>query len=141
MRFPSGKPDLTELKTHTSAYYRRLKPIYCPILGETVRFTAEGYFHLINESNSTPYRTYPRDPAEQYMKLMYLRDVPAVLKYSGLISEHRRNRKKVKGKWKNIVQTEIVHTIKGVKISVIVEKSGDGDAKFVSVFPTSRTIK
>lgn len=134
----SGKQSLAQLKLHTRAYYNRMKPVFCTILDEEVKFTAEGYFHLINESNSTPTNTNPRDPKEQYMKLMYLNDVPAILKYSEQIDERRKTRKKVKNKWKNVIQTEVVHIIKGKKISVIVEKVGDGATKFLSVFPSKK---
>jgi hypothetical protein len=129
---------LSQLKLHSQAYYKRLGSVDCSILDEKVHFTAEGYFHLINESNSKPGKTNPRNPAEQYMKLKYLPHVKAVLKYSTLIDDRRKNRKKVKGKWKDVIQTEIIHEIKGTKISVIVEKVGDGNSKFLSVFPSER---
>lgn len=133
-----GKLSLAQLKLHSRAYYNRIGKIYCPILEEDVYFTAEGYFHLINESNSKPGKTNPRITTEQYMKLMCLQHVPTVLKYSTLVVERRKNRKKVKGKWKDVIQTEIVHEFKGEKISVIVEKVGNGNTKFLSVFPAGK---
>lgn len=138
MNNSSDKISLAQLKLHSQAYYRRIGVVPCPILEENVHFTAEGYFHLINESNSTPGDTNPRNPAEQYLKLMYLRHAKTVLKYSILIEEKRKNRKKVKGKWKDVLQTEIIYEIKGEKISVIVERVGNGNVKFLSIFPTNK---
>lgn len=134
----SGKPDLAQLKSHTRAYYKRIGIVHCPILNEDIHFTAEGYNHLINESNSTPGKSKPRKPAEQYMKLMHLNNVKAVLKYSVLVDERRMVRKKVKGNWKNVIQSEVVHEINGDKISVVIEKVGEGNSKFLSVFPTKK---
>lgn len=134
----SGKPTLAQLKLHTRAYYKRIGVVHCPILDEDVHFTSEGYNHLINESNSTPGKTKPRSPAEQYLKLIHLTDVKAVLKYSVLIDETRKVRKKVKDKWKDVIQYEIICAIKGVRVSVVVEKVGDGKHKFLSVFPTKK---
>lgn len=130
--------NLAQLKLHSKAYYTRIGCVPCPILGEDVHFTAEGYFHLINESNSRPGKTNPRKPTEQYMKLMYLQHAKTVLKYSTYIDERRVTRKKVKGKWKKVIQTEVIHEIKGEKISVIVEKVGHSNSKFLSVFPTNK---
>lgn len=129
---------LSQLKLHSQAYYRRLGSVYCPILEEEVHFTAEGYFHLINESNSSPGKTKPRNPTEQYLKLKCLPDVKAVLKYSTLIDERRKTHKKVKGIWKDVIQTEVIHEINGKRISVIVEKVGEGNSKFLSVFPPEK---
>ena len=102
-------------------------------------FTAEGYNHLINESNSKPGKSKPRLPSEQYLKLMHLNNVKAVLTYSTMVKEVRTVRKNVKGKWKDAVLSEVVHEIKGTEISVIVEKVGLGNHKFLSVFPTKKS--
>ena len=134
----NNRNSLAQLKLHSQAYYRRIGVVHCPILGEDIHFTAEGYFHLINESNSKPGKTNPRKPSEQYMKLMRLQHAKTVLKYSTYVDEKRKNRKKVKGKWKKVIQTEVVYEIKGEKISVIVEKVGKGHSKFLSVFPTNK---
>lgn len=131
---------LSQLKLHSQAYYKRLGSTFCPVLDEEVHFTSEGYNHLINESNSKPGKSKPRTPAEQYMKLKNLTHVKAVLKYSTQIDDRRINRKKVKDKWKDVIQTEIVHELKGIKVSVIVEKVGEGNTKFLSVFPTERFL-
>ena len=137
-----SKPtSLSHLKKYSRMYYKRLKPLFCPILNEYVHFTSEGYFHLINESHSKCGNTIPRKPSEQYMKLKCLNDVGAVLKYSTRIAERRKVRKKVKNIWKSVIQTEIVHEIKGRKISVITEKVGDGKTKFLSLYFLQKRTK
>ena len=133
------QPNLAQLKLHTRAYYRRIGIVHCPVLGVDVYFTAEGYNHLINESNSKPGKSKPRLPSEQYLKLMHLNNVKAVLTYSTMVKEVRTVRKNVKGKWKDAVLSEVVHEIKGTEISVIVEKVGLGNHKFLSVFPTKKS--
>jgi hypothetical protein len=133
MNFSSGKPSLAQLKLHTRAYYARIGVVRCPILNDDIYFTAEGYNHLINESNSKPGKSKPRLPTEQYKKLMCLMHAKAVLKYSKQVTETRTVRKKVKDEWKEAIQSEVVCEIKGEKISVIVEKVGDGHLKFMSI--------
>lgn len=135
-----GKVQLTlaQLKLHTRAYYRRIGIVACPILGVDVHFTAEGYDHLINESNSKPGKSKPRLPSEQYLKLMHLNNVKAVLTHSTTIKEVRSVKKNIKGKQKDATLYEVVCNIKGADISVIVEKVELGNHKFLSVFPTKK---
>ncbi len=132
------QPNLAQLKLHTRAYYRRIGVVFCPVLNQDIHFTAEGYNHLINESNSTPGKSKPRKPAEQYLKLMNLNHVKAVLTYATVIKDTRKRRKNVKGVWKDAFLYEIVHDINGTEISVIVERVGNGKTKFLSVFPTKK---
>jgi len=133
-----SQPTLAQLKLHTRAYYRRIGVVHCPILGVDVHFTAEGYDHLINESNSKPGESKPRLASEQYLKLVNLNNVKTVLTHSVLVKEVRTVKKNVKGKYKDAVLSEVVCNVKGSEISVIVEKVGLGNHKFLSVFPTKK---
>jgi hypothetical protein len=46
--------DIRELINEKRAFYKSIVSLYCPILGETVYFTSEGFNHLLFESNRMP---------------------------------------------------------------------------------------
>lgn len=132
--------SLQKLKKTQRAYYKTIVSVECPILGATVFFRNKGFFHLINESNSTHYKTIPRDPNEQYLKLKCLVHVEAVIKNATKIHETRIvKRKDDKGSWKKTTQYALVHQVsKTEKIRVIIEKVGQGAAiehQFLSIMP------
>ena len=66
-------------------YYRSLVSIYCPILAETVYFSADGFNHLIYDTNRKP-----RNINEQYLKLKYLSKAKEVIEKCNLITETRK---------------------------------------------------
>src|SRR3569833_451342 len=138
-RLFSFEQSLALLKKERRAYYKKLKPIKCPILdGELVYFTAQGFDHLINESNSKQGDSKARDPHEQYLKLMHLGYAPEIIKNCERISQVRPVRKYVKGRWKNGKLYELACDVEVGKVAVIIEKLGEGNYKFLSVKPLYR---
>ncbi len=132
--------SLQKLKKTQRAYYKTIVSVECPILGVTVLFRNKGFFHLINESNSTHFKTIPREPNEQFMKLKYLPHAEAVIKNAIRIHETRIVKTKdSKGVWKKTTQYALVHQVsKTEKVRVIIEKVGQGavqEYQFLSIMP------
>lgn len=129
--------NVYKLKRQQRKFYKSVVSVFCPILDETVYFTSEGFVHLLYESNRQP-----RGISEQYLKLMCLTHAPDVIKNCTIITETRKIRRKLKGKWKEGVRYELVHEIvAGKKIRVIVERLGTGKHKFLSVMPHDKKSK
>ena len=127
-------PTLPILKAERRKFYNAIGVIQCPIIGADVWFTAQGFDHLINESNSTYYKTKPRLAGEQYLKLKCLEYAPEVIAKCIKVTKKRNIQKMVKGVLKDALQYELVHEVApGKKIRVIVEKVGNGKHKFVSI--------
>lgn len=122
--------SLQILKKERKAFYKSIVSVPCPILDAEVHFRNKGFFHLINESNSTHYKTIARDPAEQRFKLMCLEHAPEIITNATEINSTRIVRRKDdKGKWKKTVQYSLVGTCDGDRIRVIVEKVGQGEVQ------------
>lgn len=131
------KKNIQKIIEEQRAYYKSIVSVNCPILGETVFFTSEGFNHLLYKSNRQP-----RKFSERYMKLMCLKHAPEVLKKCTNVSDTRQIKKKIKGKPKLGVRHEMICEIKkGIEIRVIVEKIGTGKAKFLSVMPHNNRSK
>lgn len=143
MRRPHNNPvlsleqSLDFLKKERRAFYDSLGFIVCPILEDSeVHFTAQGFNHLINESNSKQGDSKARKPTEQYLKLMNLQYAPYIIKNCVQVAEIRPVRKKVKDAWKDGYHYELTCDIEKVgKVSVVIEKIGESKHKFLSVFP------
>ncbi|MBI3558850.1 hypothetical protein HY085_00470 [Candidatus Gottesmanbacteria bacterium] len=105
-------------------FYKNLVSIHCPILGDSVYFTASGFNHLL----------YTRNVGERFLKLQCLTLAPEVIKKCVLISETRQTEK--------AVHYELVHEVsKNKKIRVIIEKIGSGKYRFLSVMFHDRKSK
>jgi len=116
--------------------YNKIGSVECPILGNKVHFTSEGFHHLIYQSNNKP-----RTVSERFMKLMCLKHAPSVVMNADKV-EARENTRKVKGKFKNVIQYELVYEVhKDAKMRVVVEKQGKGKLKFRSIMPHNNKSK
>lgn len=126
--------QLRQLKKKQKAFYGRIVSLHCPVLNETVYFTARGFFHLVNK-RGVDHRTYPRKPKEQHLKLMCLKYVPEVVENSTQV-QMRRITVTLKGKPKQAIHYELVHkVVSGEEIRVVIEKVGSGKHRFLSVMP------
>ncbi len=139
----SKEQSLALLKIERRAFYDKIVSVECPMLENAeVYFTAQGFNHLINESNSKQGDSNARKPTEQYMKLMHLEHAAFIIKNCEDIAEIRPVKKKKKGKWKKGFHYELTCEIKDIgKVSVVIEKIGDGKHKFLSVFPLYKRPK
>lgn len=128
---------IKELIDEKRTFYKSIVSLDCPILGETVYFTSEGFNHLLFESNRMP-----RKLSERWLKLVFLEYVPDVIKNCSITVETRKGRRKIWGKYKKILCYKLVHEISpGKKVRVIVEKIGNGKCKFKSVMPHDKKSK
>jgi len=129
--------NILKLIIKSKRLYKSIVSVYCPILSNTVFFTSEGFNHLLYEDYY-----HPRNVNEQYMKLKCLPYAPEVVKKCTLISETRKVKRKIKKKFKDAIQYELVHEVSpGKKIRVVVEKIGTGKYRFRSVMPHDRKSK
>lgn len=129
--------DIRHLKLKARRYYSSLVSIQCPLLGEPVFFTSEGFNHLIYRSNRKP-----RNINEQFMKLKCLFEAPKVIKACAVISDTRKLKRKINGVLKDVTRYELVHEIeKGIKMRVVVERIGTGRHKFLSIMPHNKSSK
>lgn len=137
--------DLKSLKQERKAFYDSIVSVNCPILGDTVYFTSQGFYHLTHESNSFQHNSNMRNVNEQYMKLKLLKNAPKIIKNATKLIT-RPVSKTVKGKIKPTIQYGLVCEVeKGIKMRVIVERIGDGKHKFLSIMlhdgPSKRNHK
>lgn len=129
--------NIHDLKNTRKAFYDSVVSVFCPILNDTVFFNSDGFNHLLYESNRMP-----RNIGEQFMKLQCLPHAPEVIKKCTVITDTRKMRRKIKGKWKSGVRYELVHEVKkDIKIRVVVEKIGTGKHNFWSIMPHSNKSK
>lgn len=126
--------DIRLLIEKQKKLYKSIVSIFCPILNETVYFTAEGFHHLIHKSNNKR-----RPINEQYLKLKCFDYAVEVIKNSSRIIETRREQHLIKGKEKAVITYELISDDKSHnRIAVIIEKIGEGKHKFRSVKRISR---
>lgn len=127
--------DLRSLIKQQKQYYQSIVSVFCPVLGETVYFSSEGFNHLIYESNRMP-----RKINEQFMKLKCLNFVTDVLTdKSAKIVDTRTYDKRYNGDLKVVIHYAIACDVqKGKKIRVIVERIGNGKFHFLSIMPNSK---
>jgi len=119
------------------AFYKKIVSVDCPILGEVIFFTSEGFNHLLYESNRMP-----RKLSERYLKLIFLSYVVRVIKNCSEVAETRKVKRKMWGKYKKILWYKLVYEVSpGVRVSVIIEKIGNGKCRFKSVMPSDKKSK
>lgn len=139
----TGKSFKT-FKKERREFYKNIVSVESPILNNaTVYFRNSGFFHLINETSSTPFKTVERKISEQYMKLKCLEHAPHVLKNCESVSKVRTiRRKKPNGNWTKVKSHELVCEVSpGIKIRVIVEENNLGEFYFASIMPHDRSSK
>jgi hypothetical protein len=127
--------DIGKLRKQRNIFYRSIGSVYCPALQDDVKFTSQGFHHLIYSSNKgKPGRNKLRGINETYLKLQLLKYAPNVIKNSKEIVKIREVREKRGNKTKTALQFELSHKIDPtLTVRVIVIKVGDGAYKFLSV--------
>lgn len=139
--------SLEFIKRERREFYKSIVSVPCPILEGDVFFRNKGFFHLLNESNSTHFKTIPRSPEEQHLKLVCLEHAPEIITNATEIYSTRIVRRKdSKGRWKKTTQYSLMgKTASGDTIKVIVEKVGAPDQhqelQFLSIMPIQQKKK
>lgn len=128
---------LRTLKKRRRVWYDKIGSVFCPILETEIHFKADGFWHLCNKPNRKP-----RNVNEQYMKLSLLVFAPNVIKNSTNISKTKREKRKIRGIVKNVIQYELVHQVeKNKQVRVVVQKIGKGKHRFFSIMPHDHKSK
>jgi hypothetical protein len=125
--------NIKQLRTQQWKFYKKLKPMYCPVLCDDVFFTANGFTHLIYNSNRKP-----RPIKEQWLKLKCLDYVPEVISKCKGMTDVRNYEEEKDGKIRKYTHYELKCNVrskdkKRYKIQVIIERLGTGKYKFKSV--------
>ena len=103
------------------AWYKNLKPCYCPILKETIYFNSKGFYHLTYNGFGNR-----RSQVEIVSRLSKIHLVPHILKAAKKIAEYRKQQSNKYWELKELVD--------GLIISVILRKSNHGKIFFHSTW-------
>lgn len=126
--------------------YDVIKEIHCPYFNETVKFSSDGFQHLLYKGSS---KIKQRGQSEQYMRLKLLKLAPKLLRLTKTVQEfHKGNQFVVvkKNKRREMVMKEVkywgfIAIIDDRKIKVVVKQIGDGFKRFWSIIPNWTTRK
>jgi len=133
--------DIRKIKRDERRKYDLIGSVYSPALKENVKFTAQGFHHLTHKKDATG-KQRPRKIAEQYLKLSILKYAPVVVAKCKKAEAVRYLEKNVKGKTKNVIHYALVYMVStNVQVRVIIEKTGNGAPKFLSVMPHDKKSK
>jgi hypothetical protein len=129
---------LETLKKQQRPFYDSIVSVYCPVISDTVYFTAKGYNHLIYESNRKP-----RKVDEQFLKLKSLSDAPEVIKNAKGISDTQTFERRIPDRYGErtvkVLLLGLEHEVKkNYKVRVVIEKIGMGKYHFLSVMPCKK---
>ncbi len=122
--------------------YDDARPVLSPALGDQVRFTAEGFNHIIFKG---PRRE--RERASQVMRFKLLPRAIRLVAHANTFQEFEetikkfdvKTRKKRVRKSKSVLYWGIIAIFEGRKIKVILRKIGDGQLHFWSIVPAWTT--
>jgi len=131
-------------KKEGQAFYDSVGEIFSPALREKVRFTAEGFNHIIF--------TDPRSEREQLAQVARFRLLPLAVRLVGISTTYQEFEEiskqiEVKMLKEKIVKNQMVRywgiiaILDGYKIKVVIRKIGDGAVHFWSIIPAWTTSK
>jgi hypothetical protein len=107
--------------------YKKLEPIFCPYINDTVYFNAAGFNHLIWKSSMGM-----RSQSVIQERFLALDVVIEILSKSGTLQEYEYFDKEF---------LCFIAIVNNKKYKVVITKSGDTKYKFVSVIPKWKTGK
>jgi hypothetical protein len=126
------------IKKEAEEFYKTIDPVLCPYLKNKIYFNAKGLDHIKMKSWNRA-----RLVSDQYLRLKFLKLVPAVLAMAGTLQELQEKncmeRLKLTGKWQSkmvpVKYYGFIAIINGVKIKIIVKKVDGASPYFWSVIP------
>lgn len=141
-----SQEDFEKLKAMVRHDYDDTHEVYCPYLGESVKFSAAGFEHLLFKGSS---KVKERSRPEQAIRLKLFRLAPELLRITKTLQEfHRENQfvivkmnKRKEKVMKAIQYWGFVAILHERKIKVIVKQVGEGNKYFWSVIPNWRSRK
>ncbi len=130
--------NFEEIKIKGEEMYKNISDTFCPYLGKTVSFNAQGIEHLKFKN-----RERARPPKDQYMRLKLIHLAPEVLKNSktvqGILETKKFETIKVNSRKDTILKPvnyfEFIAVIKRNRVKVIVKQIDGGNLFFWSLIP------
>jgi hypothetical protein len=124
--------------------YNEARPVHSPALDDQVRFTAEGFNHIVFKG---PRRE--RERTSQVMRFKLLPRAVRLIAHANTFQEFEETikefevkaRKKRVKKSKSVRYWGIIAIFEGRKIKVILRRIGDGQLHFWSIVPAWTTNK
>lgn len=131
-----------KIKNEAEQFYKKLESVFCPYLRKKVNFNAKGLDHIKMKAWN---RTRP--VSDQYLRLKFLKLVPAVLQAAGTLQELHETkcmeRLKFTGKWQfKMVPVKyygFVAIINEIKIKIIIKEIENIQPYFWSIIPFWKT--
>ena len=135
---------LNNLQIQIKEDYDAIGVIRCPFFGEDIRFTSEGFQHLLFKGAT---KLKKRDKPTQWMRLKLFKLTPKLLRQTKTVQEyhlqkqfitvkHHKRKEKI---LKNVEYWGFIAIIDARKIKVVIKQVGNGDKKFWSIIPNWRT--
>jgi hypothetical protein len=136
--------DYEKQREAAQAHYALAKPILFPALNEEVRFTAEGFNHIIFKRGSLE-----RERSSQIMRFKLLPRAIRLIAHANIFQEFEESaqafptkmHKRRETRTKIVSYWGIIAIFEGRKIKVILRKIGNGRLHFWSVVPAWTTNK
>ena len=130
--------DYEQIKREASSLYRSFVSVHCPALDQTIKFTSEGFNHLIYGSPKKM-----REKSVQILRFDMLPKAKFILETSTTYQEYDEEivYKKVnrRGAW---IQMNVlvrcwgfVAIVRKFRVKVVVKQEGNGAIEFLSVAP------
>lgn len=138
--------ELSRLKERVKGEYIALGEIFCPFFGETIKFTSEGFQHLLFKGVSKIKR---RDKSTQYMRLKLFKLAAQLIRITKTVQEHHIEKQFIQvehhNRRENILKDVeywgFIAILDNRKIKVLVKQIGNGSKKFWSIIPNWSTRK
>lgn len=128
--------SIVNLKNAIHRKYRKLQPVYCSVLGETVTFNRHGWVHISFDGKG-----HRRDNAIIAMRLKMVLFAPVVIKNSIYKAKDETIEIVIKGKKRFIRFVEIAYKIKPNKIiTVVLRKFEEGPLHYYTIRKTKNKI-
>lgn len=119
-----------ELLKERRAWYKNVKKVYCPILGEDIIFNSKGFYHLRYKSGG-----HERNRKVQMYKLGLLPLVIPVIKSAKKIHDYKKGKySKPLGKYYEIWELREIVGQQNTLVSVVLRRIGNGNISFLSVW-------
>lgn len=126
--------------------YEAINEVYCPYFHETVKFSSDGFHHLLYKKSLS---TRQRNKSEQYLRLKLFKLAPKLLKITSTVQEFNKEKQFVtikENKRREKILKEVkywgfIAIIEDKKIKVIVKQVGNGSKRFWSIIPNWITRK
>ncbi len=121
-----------ELMKERTAFYKRLKQCYCPVLKETVYFTSKGFYHFKYNGLG-----HARSRKERMYRVGLLPLIKPVIKMAKLSVYSPPVYKKSLNKYVEFWKLEAIVGRQKTKVPVVLRRVGKGNIAFYSVWKKS----